>query len=81
VSNENPPLREQIKAVGLLAGIAAWVVTMGVGLLFVACLALVFLTFVGALIWLAWVIHWVVGFGVTAVFAALCVSFANHGKT
>ena len=81
VSNEDVPLGERIKAVGLLAGIVGWVVTMGVGLVFLTCLAVMFLAVIGVIIWMAWAIHWVVGLGVTFVFVGTCAGFANNKGT
>ncbi|WP_406839998.1 hypothetical protein ACICHK_34655 [Streptomyces sp. AHU1] len=57
--SQKAPLGDQIKSAGVLAGFAAWALTMG-------ALGLVLLI-VGAVLYVAWQVSWAIGLGVTLV--------------
>ncbi|KAB1988908.1 hypothetical protein [Streptomyces triticiradicis] len=65
--SQKAPLGDQIKSAGVLAGFAAWALTMGaLGLVLLGFL-LLFLLIVGAVLYVAWQVSWAIGLGVTLV--------------
>lgn len=64
--SQKAPLGDQIKAAGVLAGFAAWALTMGVMGLILLGFFLVVVFVVGFVLYLAWQVWWPLGLGLTA---------------
>ncbi|WP_424867971.1 hypothetical protein [Streptomyces sp. SAI-229] len=78
--SQKVPLGDYIKSAGFLAGIAAWVLAMGAVGFILLCFLLIFLFVVGAVVYVAWQLSWVIGLGVALVVLYVVASFVTGEK-